>query len=302
MAAMGFPQQFIGWVATCVTTARFSVVINGELPGMDLKWSITYHPKCQALGALNVFYHISGLQPNVQKRAIYLSGVSMETTEEIKTIFPIPNGFLPVKYRGILGEFESLLKGFLWTGAALKKTGAKLQWSVVSSQFGEGIVRNLGSFLQARVSSIICNGDWVWPRQRNRAIMNIMAHTPKILSQILGEGNKVLWTPTADGRWAFMEWLCCWGRQDIKDRFQLNRKPSGWSIELHWATQNLVSSNFGNNLYQLVLSAAVHNIWGGRNARILNNRGRELDSVPKGIERDGDRCCTLKKVENTYIN
>ena len=33
MAAMGFPQQFIGWVATSVTIARFSVFINGELQG-----------------------------------------------------------------------------------------------------------------------------------------------------------------------------------------------------------------------------------------------------------------------------
>ena len=52
--------------------------------------------------ALNVFYHLSRLQPNMQKSAIFLSGVSMETTEEIKTILPIPNGFLHVKYWGYL--------------------------------------------------------------------------------------------------------------------------------------------------------------------------------------------------------
>ncbi|GFY82192.1 hypothetical protein Acr_02g0004320 [Actinidia rufa] len=123
------------------------------------------------------------LNADMQKMPTFLSGVSMETTEEIKTILPIPNGFLPVKYR-------SLLKGFfLWTVAALKKTGATVQWSVVCpprskgawgdgkniflwldnwhpidpfyKQLGGGVVRNLGSSLQARVSSITCNGDWV---------------------------------------------------------------------------------------------------------------------------------------------
>ena len=39
------------------------------------------------------------LNADMQKMPIFLSGVSMETTEEIKTILPIPNGFLPVKYR-----------------------------------------------------------------------------------------------------------------------------------------------------------------------------------------------------------
>ena len=45
-------------------------------------------------------------------------------------------------------------------------------------RFGEGLVRDLGSSLLAKVSSITCNENWKWPRQRNRAIMYIVAHTP----------------------------------------------------------------------------------------------------------------------------
>ena len=31
--AMDFPKQFTDWVEKCVSTARFSVVVNGELQG-----------------------------------------------------------------------------------------------------------------------------------------------------------------------------------------------------------------------------------------------------------------------------
>ena len=48
----------------------------------------------------------------------------------------------------------------------------------------------------------------------------------------------------------------------------------------------MVSSKFGNNLYKVILLAVVYHIWEERNARIFNNKGRDLDSVLKGIERE----------------
>ena len=44
--------------------------------------------------------------------------------------------------------------------------------------FGEEVFRNLGISLQAKVSTIVSNGDWIWPRQRNRIIRHIMVNTP----------------------------------------------------------------------------------------------------------------------------
>ena len=41
--------------------------------------------------------------------------------------------------------------------------------SVLFKRFGEGLVRDLGSSLLAKVSSTICDENWKWPRQRNRA-------------------------------------------------------------------------------------------------------------------------------------
>ncbi|GFY92897.1 hypothetical protein Acr_08g0012930 [Actinidia rufa] len=122
--------------------------------------------------------------------------------------------------------------------------------------FGEEVVRDLGCSLQARVSSIICNGDWVWPlpRQRNRAILHNMSQTLRTLNPLLELG---VYVP----RWAFIDWFCCWGRM-----------PSEWSIELDWVIHNLPSVDFENNLYKLVMAAAVYHIWGvalGKRWRIL---------------------------------
>ncbi|KAI8537304.1 hypothetical protein RHMOL_Rhmol09G0013100 [Rhododendron molle] len=115
--------------------------------------------------------------------------------------------------------------------------------------FGEDIVHNVGSSLLAKVSSIIQNGDWHWPRQRNRAIMQIMRSTPATLRPYIAVEDSVTWLPAPNGifsvktawealrnplpkvprahvvwlkqgipRWAFIMWLVCWGRLSTKDR------------------------------------------------------------------------------------
>ena len=62
-------------------------------------------------------------------------------------------------------------------------------------------------------------------------------------------------------------------------------------------------ASFGNNLYKLVLSASVYNLWRERNARIFSHRGRDTDSAFQEIEKDiSDRSCSWKQVENTCTN
>ena len=60
-------------------------------------------------------------------------------------------------------------------------------------RFGEGLVRDLGSSLLAKVSSIICYENWKWPRQRNRAIMSIVAHTPPDFKTNTDTRDCVVW-------------------------------------------------------------------------------------------------------------
>lgn len=115
--------------------------------------------------------------------------------------------------------------------------------------FGGSIVNHVGSSLLAKVSSIVRDGNWHWPRQRNRAVMNIIRNTPPTFRPNPEIDDSVIWMPTSNGkfsiksalealrtplpkvpwapivwfkqsipRWAFIMWLVCWGRLSTKDR------------------------------------------------------------------------------------
>ncbi|KAH7844308.1 hypothetical protein Vadar_026684 [Vaccinium darrowii] len=60
---------------------------------------------------------------------------------------------------------------FLWTD----------YWHPLGSlyqKYGDGIVCHMGKSLTAKVATIISNGGWKWPRSRNPAVQDIIAHTP----------------------------------------------------------------------------------------------------------------------------
>ncbi|XP_058180014.1 uncharacterized protein LOC131298547 [Rhododendron vialii] len=116
-------------------------------------------------------------------------------------------------------------------------------------RFGEAVVTNRGLALRAKVSSIVGQGGRNWPRQRNRAVLNIIRNTPDTFLPTVSECDKVAWTLTADGsfsvksaweacrhrspiqpwhplvwfsqgvpRWSFIEWLAILGRLSTRDR------------------------------------------------------------------------------------
>ncbi|KAH7867077.1 hypothetical protein Vadar_028607 [Vaccinium darrowii] len=87
----------------------------------------SFHPKCQSMNlshvafaddlfivcgadassltivksALEEFHAYSGLQPNLNKSAIFLAGVRPSLQAQLVAILPIPVGYLPVKYLGV---------------------------------------------------------------------------------------------------------------------------------------------------------------------------------------------------------
>ncbi|GFZ02541.1 hypothetical protein Acr_15g0011490 [Actinidia rufa] len=92
-------------------------------------------------------------------------------------------------------------------------------------RFGEGVVRDFrSSDLQAKVSSRICESDWKWPRQSNRAIISIVAHTLPNFKPNVALRGKVVWIPATDGSYFVksawksirlprpkVPWLTAWG-------------------------------------------------------------------------------------------
>ncbi|XP_058216740.1 uncharacterized protein LOC131327608 [Rhododendron vialii] len=116
------------------------------------------------------------------------------------------------------------------------------------NKFGENIVYNLGRSLNSKVSSIIHDGVWRWPRQRNRATQFIIEHTPADFKPICDRLDSVVWIPHLAGftvssaweairlkfpiqpwssivwysknvpHWAFILWLVVLHRLSTKDR------------------------------------------------------------------------------------
>lgn len=77
-------------------------------------------------------------------------------------------------------------------------------------RFGDLIVWNRGSALRTKVSSIIVHGEWSWPRQRNRSIMEVMRHTPSNFLPDPSVKDKVVWTLSADGIYSVKTaWEAC---------------------------------------------------------------------------------------------
>ncbi|XP_058216962.1 uncharacterized protein LOC131327851 [Rhododendron vialii] len=66
-------------------------------------------------------------------------------------------------------------------------------------RFGESVVYNLGKSLLSKVSFIIHNGAWRWPRQRNRVTQFIVVHTPVDSQPNCLHEDSVVWLPHPSG-------------------------------------------------------------------------------------------------------
>lgn len=60
---------------------------------------------------------------------------------------------------------------------------------------GGEVVFNLGQSLQAKVSSMICQGDWRWPRIRNRVTQTIINYTTPNFRLDCAKEDSIVWLP-----------------------------------------------------------------------------------------------------------
>ncbi|GFY85780.1 hypothetical protein Acr_04g0005180 [Actinidia rufa] len=101
---------------------------------------------------------------------------------------------MPMSYEASTGLFLDYEKAI-----QAKGDGSWLDnWHPLSplfKRFREGLVRDLGSSLLAMVSSIIYDGEWKWPRQRNGAIIYIREHAPSEFKPDMEISDCVIWSP-----------------------------------------------------------------------------------------------------------
>lgn len=116
-------------------------------------------------------------------------------------------------------------------------------------RYGENVCSNIGRSLQAKVSTVIKDGNWVWARQRNRYIQEIITNTPQTFLPNISIEDSVVWFPSRIGnysmksaweairvsngildwcsivwfsknvpRWAFILWMAMQSKLASKDR------------------------------------------------------------------------------------
>ncbi|GJQ95931.1 RNA-directed DNA polymerase, eukaryota, reverse transcriptase zinc-binding domain protein [Tanacetum coccineum] len=134
----GFHEKIIGWIMTCVTSATFTVCVNG--------------------GKYGYFKNRRGLR---QGEPTLITSVLASIHIYRASVFLIP--------KTTVKDIEKALKGFLWCHGDLKKGAAKVAWKLIcapKSQGGLGIKR-LGPWNKALLFDIDESDSGTW-----KAILN----------------------------------------------------------------------------------------------------------------------------------
>ncbi|KAK4400796.1 hypothetical protein Sango_1185700 [Sesamum angolense] len=159
-----FPLQFITLIEQCISTASFSVSLNGSIHGffkggrglrqgdpmspylfvlvMEI-WSsllrhrvhnaahFQYHWKCKELGLLNLCFADDVLIFCYTIRAV------QHQRQQILEHLGFQEGSLPIKYLGVLRNLEQKMRTFLWQGHT-GRGNAKVAWDQLCKPKAEG--------------------------------------------------------------------------------------------------------------------------------------------------------------------
>ncbi|KAK4384147.1 hypothetical protein Sango_3087400 [Sesamum angolense] len=101
-----FPHQFITLIEKCISTASFSVSLNG-------------------------------LKVNPAKSQIILSRAVQQQRQQILEHLGFQEGSLPIKYLGVLKNLEMKMRTFLWQGQS-GRGNAKVAWAQICKPKAEG--------------------------------------------------------------------------------------------------------------------------------------------------------------------
>nr|GEU49747.1 hypothetical protein [Tanacetum cinerariifolium] len=106
MLMVGFHGKMVHWIMTCITSASFSICINGEINGFfkdDLM--VLCNGDTESLkvvkSSLDEFSTMSGLFLNLSKSTIFFRSISEALKEDMLNILPFKCGKLPMKYLGV---------------------------------------------------------------------------------------------------------------------------------------------------------------------------------------------------------
>ncbi|KAL0290762.1 UNVERIFIED_CONTAM: hypothetical protein Sradi_7043500 [Sesamum radiatum] len=160
-----FPSQFISWIEQCITSAMFSISLNGSVHGF---FAGTVSSVRTIKSVLTEFAALSGLHVNPEKSTIILSKSVQQDRQSILDILGFQEGSLPIKYLGlpltssrlkliksvlnslhtywasvfilpkaIVKIIEGKVRSFLWKGST-SSGHAKVAWAQICKTTEEG--------------------------------------------------------------------------------------------------------------------------------------------------------------------
>ncbi|GJR31762.1 RNA-directed DNA polymerase, eukaryota, reverse transcriptase zinc-binding domain protein [Tanacetum coccineum] len=195
----GFHEKMVHWIVTCVTSASFSICVNGDIygyfkGGRGLR-QVLCHGDVVSVEvikqSLNDFSRVSGLILNINKSTIFFGNISSNIQANILNILSFRVGKLHAKYLGIplitkrLGmgdctvkDIGRVFKGFFWFQGELTRGKAKVaRKTLEKTAYGLNslrdkvrphIIHKIGngqdtSVCYKQVAEMVHNGEWKWP-------------------------------------------------------------------------------------------------------------------------------------------
>ncbi|GJR44421.1 RNA-directed DNA polymerase, eukaryota, reverse transcriptase zinc-binding domain protein [Tanacetum coccineum] len=134
LKGFGFHEKMVHWVMSCVTTASFSICVNGESYGYFKDDLLIFCHGAKSFVSvfkevIEEFGTIYGLLPNYSKSTIIFRSMSMEDQQEILECVPFQLEKPLVRYLGtVIKDINKPLKSFLWSQGESSKGKAKGAW------------------------------------------------------------------------------------------------------------------------------------------------------------------------------
>ncbi|GJV80963.1 hypothetical protein Tco_1516833 [Tanacetum coccineum] len=104
----GYYKKMVKWIMACVSSASFSLCINGDIHGyfngkrgLRQGYPISPYLFTLVMEALDEFQKSSGLVPSIPKSTVYFCNVPNYIKNEILSIMSFAEGELPIKYLGV---------------------------------------------------------------------------------------------------------------------------------------------------------------------------------------------------------
>ncbi|XP_058192025.1 uncharacterized protein LOC131309397 [Rhododendron vialii] len=140
---------------------------------------------------------------------------------------------------------------------------------------GEVVVFHLGQSLSAKVSSIIVNNSWHWPRPRKRITQHFMANTPSSFLPNLDKDDDVIWTPSPSGQ------FCMWST--LKAMRPPGVKMSWTSVVWFPGRVPKCHKSFQAEIIKLSFSVVIYYLWLERNARVFGRGVKSINMLNEAI-------------------